>query len=208
MNPAMGSYYMNAGVQGAQTVSLMFGGTTAATRAAYDKAYSDASNKYAALDAMSTAQKNISVVKQNQILSHVQLQKQQDQAEAAIKVSAAVAGAEGASVNSTVHQTQVNQAFASGVVEAKGDAAIDQYLAQVHSSKMQVLSIQDQEFDYFAAGLNGLIGGFNQGTAENKTQNLKNFGTYMENKDFFSGSPAQPQQGLTTQQTINAVGRL
>lgn len=206
---AQGMYYASAVQNGVQTLSLMTGGSTAATRAAYDNAYKAESTRLAAGAAMSAAQRNIAAVNQNKILSNVQLQQKQDQADAMVKVSAAAAGVEGTNVDNASYTTRANEAFAVSRANQVAEAQIEQYAAQAHSASMTMTSVQDQEIDYFGNLINDMASTVGAG-------DLQNAGTWWDagGKDYFgmgdspaaAPAPVNPQSAEDPSQTYNFAG--
>jgi hypothetical protein len=195
--------YFNSAIQaGAQALTLALGGETKATRASYDKEYHSQMQRHAAQKTIAAAQKNISVVKQNRILSNTDLQMKQDQAAAAVKVSAAVAGAEGTNVDGAIQQTETNQALAMGLNESKGQAQIDGYLAQTNAATLQMVSAKSEDIDWFSNAVNQQLSSFN-------SQDLKNVGTWAEEKDWFGGGvDGQIESGAVRSQTSGEDGEL
>jgi hypothetical protein len=193
-----GQFYASAIRSGVQTISLMLGGESAQTRGAYNQAYANESKRMAAGAALSAAQRNINSVNQNKILSHIDLQMKQDQAEATVKVSAAAAGVEGTNVDNAVYTTKANEAYAFSRAEATADAEIEAYASKAHTASMQASSVQGQEIDYFGDAINGLANSVNG-------QDLKNMGTWWDDgngdaiKDWFSPD-------TTTQTSSGSVG--
>lgn len=191
-NQMPGSFYMSAVTSGMDTVNLMMGGDNAATTAAYNNAYQAEATRAAMGAAIGAAQKNIASVKQNRILSHIELEKRQDQAEAMAKVSAAAAGVEGSSVDDVVYTTKANESIAKGRANAVAEQQVEQHLASVHQAAMGMVSVQDQEIDYFGNVVNKLAGSVN-------LTDMQNFGTHMDETDFFGdkGATGQDITGAT-----------
>ena len=106
------SVYSGAIQAGIGMANLALGGTTAATAAAYNSSFQTVSSKLAASNARSAGERNISAVNQDKVTSNTKIRQQQDEAEANAKVSAAIAGAKGGSVDATIQQTEVNAAHA------------------------------------------------------------------------------------------------
>lgn len=133
--------YAQAIQSGMSTMNLLAGGDNAGTIAAYNEAYGAQYKKYVALDAKNTAESNIAAINQDKILSNVQIQMKQAQAEAAAQVSAAVAGVEGSSVDAGMYQIGANASMAVAQVEAKAEQLTEQQLAQVNSAQVNYNSV-------------------------------------------------------------------
>ena len=131
----MSQLYAQAISQGIGAIALMAGGDNAQTIAAYNAAYNASGAKYAALDAKSTAESNISSIAQDKILSNIAIQMNQQQAEAAAQVSAAVAGVSGSSVDSGMYQIGANASMQVAQAEAKADQLTEQQLANVSNAQ-------------------------------------------------------------------------
>ena len=151
--------YASAAQSGISALQTALSGDTAATVAAYNTEYSRISNSYAALDAKSTAESNIGAITQDKILTNVQIQLNQQQAEAAQQVSAATAGVSGQSVDAGIYQTGANASMAVAAAEAKADQLTEQQLAAVNSAQTTYSSIpakQETKANYGAAVLSGV----------------------------------------------------
>lgn len=93
--------------------------------------------------AMQAAQYNIAAVKQDKVLSNIEVQINQDNAEAAAKVAAATAGVEGGSVDDVMYETEKNEAFAINRANRQADIATEGYLAQITGNMSSLLSINE-----------------------------------------------------------------
>jgi len=132
------SIYAQAIQSGVQFASLAAGVESAETIATYNREYQTASSKLAASNARSAAEANISAVNQDRITSNVKIKQKQDEAEANAKVSAALAGAKGASVEAVVQQTEVNEAHALSASNKAAEQQIENLSASVYNSSMQM----------------------------------------------------------------------
>jgi hypothetical protein len=133
--------YAQAAQSGMSTLHLLGGGDNAATIAAYNEQYNAQYKKYAALDAKNTAEKNISAINQDKILSNIAIQMNQQEAEAAAQVSAAVAGVEGSSVDAGLYAIDANAAMQKQQAVAKAEQATEQQLSNVNSAQTDYNSV-------------------------------------------------------------------
>jgi len=153
----MSGLYGQAVQSGMGSLSLAITGESAQTIAAYNEAYNKQAQKYATLDAKNTAESNISAINQDKILSNVQIQMNQQEAEAAAQVSAAVAGVEGSSVDAGMYQIGANASMQVAQAEAKADQLTEQQLANVSGAQTGYNSVPaTQSTSAFEAGLSGL----------------------------------------------------
>ncbi len=116
------------------------GGDSAETVAAYNREYQTYARKTAALDARTTAEKNISAINQDKILSSVAIQTNQAEARADALVGAATAGVSGGSVESVRYGIDANASLQVQAMEAQADQMTEQQLAIVNSSTKESLS--------------------------------------------------------------------
>lgn len=133
------SIYAGAVQSGLNLLSVM-GGDNAATVAAYNTEFATVSNQMAMHRQRSAAEQNISAVNQDRITSNINIQRKQDEAEAQAKVNAALAGAQGGSVEASINQTKVNESFAIQANNQKAEQQTEQLKATVHSSTMAAQS--------------------------------------------------------------------
>jgi hypothetical protein len=142
---------------GLNIINLASGGENAGTIAAYNEAYNAQAQKYATLDAKTTAESNISAINQDKILSNIDIQMSQQEAEASAQVSAAVAGVSGSSVDAGMYQIGANASMQVAQAEAKADQLTEQQLASVNSAQTNYNSIQDpHSASAFEAGIAGV----------------------------------------------------
>ena len=120
--------------------------TGASADAAFVQAYNRTSQLFAqrqqALNAKDAAQQNIAAIEQDRVTSSMQVQMQQDQQEAQVKVAAALAGTEGGSVEMLQRQTEINKAFALSQVNRNADQQIEQYAAEIYASDYALRNTQ------------------------------------------------------------------
>jgi len=148
--------YAQAIQSGMSSLNLMAGGDNAGTIAAYNEAYNSQYKKYTALDAKTTAESNIAAINQDKILSNLSIQMNQQQAEAAAQISAAVAGVEGSSVDAGMYQIGANASMAKQSVEAQADQLTEQQLANVSSAQVNYNSVPKiSDTSPIAAGVAG-----------------------------------------------------
>lgn len=132
------SIYAGAIQQGAGFANLALGGTTAETANAYNSAFQTLSGKMAASRARSAAERNISAVMQDKVMSNTKIRQQQDEAEAMARVSTALSGAKGASVEATLGQTKTNEAHALSASNKAAAQAIENSKAGIYNANMQM----------------------------------------------------------------------
>lgn len=148
--------YAQAAQSGMSALNLMAGGENAGTISAYNTAYDAQYKKYVALDAKTTAERNISAINQDKILSNLNIQMNQQAAEAAAQVSAAVAGVEGSSVDAGMYQIGANASMAKQSAEAQADQLTEQQLANVNSAQVNYNSVPKvSDTSPIAAGVAG-----------------------------------------------------
>jgi len=128
--------YAQAVQSGIKFAGLAAGVETAETVAAYNAEYSSISSKLAASRSRSATERNISAVNQDRINSNTKIRQQQDEAEAHAKVSAALAGSTGASVEAVASQTETNAALATSASNKAAEQQIENLKAGVYNSSM------------------------------------------------------------------------
>jgi hypothetical protein len=132
------SMYAQAVSQGVQAASLAAGVQSAETVAAYNAEYSTISSKLAASRQRSAAERNISAVNMDKITSNTKIAQQQDEAEAQARLSAALSGSKGASVDATIAQTEVTAAGARKASEKAANQQIEDLKAGIYGSSMKL----------------------------------------------------------------------
>lgn len=141
----MSAYYM-AMQQGVQAASLALGVESAETVAAYNNAFANQSRKFAAARARSAGERNIAAVNQDKIMSNTKIRQQQDAAEASARVSAALAGASGASTQAVIGQTQTTEVMAEAASKKAHDQQVENLKAGVFNATTQLNSrVRQQE---------------------------------------------------------------
>lgn len=138
------SIYAHAASQGISTLNLALGGENAVTVAAYNAAYLAEAKRIAQRDVINTAERNISAINQDRILTNTSIEVNQQAVAAQAQVSAAAAGVSGGSVDAVAYGIDANTAMQKQQVNAKADQLTEQQLAAVASGSMQLSSIQDQ----------------------------------------------------------------
>lgn len=136
------SVYANAAMQGMNAIHVMGGGDNAGTIAAYNEAYSAQQAFYAASDAKNTAEANISAINQDKILTNVQIEMNQQEAEAQLAVNAAAAGVSGGSVDAVAYGIDANVSMQKQQAEAQADQLTEQQLANVSAASASMSSAQ------------------------------------------------------------------
>ena len=147
---------MMAAQSGMSALSLAISGDSAQTIAAYNESYNAQYKKYAALDAKTTAESNISAIHQDLILTNLNIQMRQKDAEANAQVSAAVAGVSGSSVDAGMYQIGANAALQTAQATAQADQQVEQQLAGVNTAQTSYNSVQEA---YVPSALDGALTG-------------------------------------------------
>lgn len=111
---------------------------SAATLAVFDREYGRRMKNYAAMDSRIAAERNISAIRRDKILTNANIQLQQNSVEAQIRANAAWVGAEGSSVEATVYDTEANESrrMADAAQEAKN--ATEGQLTQIRSASLSI----------------------------------------------------------------------
>lgn len=154
------SLYTATMQQGAAIVIDGYFQSKEGARNAYNKAYADAQRRTNVQNAKIQAERNISKIKQDSVLSNVQIQLQQRQAEADIISSAATAGVKGGSVDNVIYGTESSAAMARSRVNAEADQAIDYQKAAVSSQQATLLALESpKDKNYLGIALGSLAEG-------------------------------------------------
>jgi len=125
---------------------LMTGASAdAAYEAAYGQFYSAFAGMHNAANQRTAAEANISAIQQDRINTNVVIAMKQDQAEAQAKVSAAVSGVEGQSVNDVLYQTEVNSSVAQSNNRKNAEQQIENQLATVYQSTSTMLALDNPQ---------------------------------------------------------------
>lgn len=144
----MSELYAAAMQEGVASLEIMFTGSNAKTRAAYNEAYGAQAARIASRAKIRSAQRNLAAVQQDKILTNREIQVRNTQAQAMVKLSAAVAGVTGNSVDDVAHMNEVNQQRALSNNERQAEQLSDQFLNQIQSATAQSLGIQDRKISY------------------------------------------------------------
>ena len=114
----------------------------AAGRAAFNEEYASTMRRLNLQSQQAKAARNINAIRQDTILSNLELQLRQKQAQSQVMVSAAAAGVEGGSVDDVVYSTQSNEAMAKQRVSADAEQRIEQESAQAGSAQSAMMAIE------------------------------------------------------------------
>ena len=115
----------------------------AAYEAAYGKFYSAFQGMHNAANQKVAAEANISAIQQDRINTNIVIARHQDQAEAQAKVSAAVSGVEGQSVNDVIYQTEVSSSVAKSNNKKNAEQQIENQLSTVYQSTSTMLALDN-----------------------------------------------------------------
>ena len=130
--------------QGIQAgTALALGGDSAEAVALYNAAYNAEASKYNALDARIAAERNIASVRSDKLIGDTHIQLTQNTVEAQLRVQAAWAGAEGASVDAVVYETESAEARRLASNNKKARDAKEGYLTDIRSASMELSAIQE-----------------------------------------------------------------
>lgn len=153
------SIYMTAVQGGINTLGLMAGGGNAETEAARTSAYNNQAARIASAGARAAAEKNISAITQDKIISDVNLRLKQSQAEAMKTLQSAFAGVEGGSVEDGTYVIQSEAENLIAANNSRSQQSVEAQLALVNQSHAAMLSVNDTEESTFGKVL-GSLGGF------------------------------------------------
>ena len=157
------SIYAGAIQQGGAFANLALGGRTAETANAYNSTFSTISAKMAASRARSASERSISAVMQDKVLSNTKIRQNQDEAEAAARVSSALAGTRGASVDATIGQTKINESLATAASNKAAEQAKENAKAGVFNATMQMQTNIQQPKSTIAGNLINALSSFDMG---------------------------------------------
>jgi hypothetical protein len=113
-------------------------GNSAATAAVFSREYQKRKNNYAAMDARVAAERNISAVRRDKLLTDTHIQLKQNQVEAQIRANAAWIGAEGGSVDAVIYDSEANAAWRKADNAKKAASETSGQLHNVRSAAMSV----------------------------------------------------------------------
>lgn len=111
---------------------------SAATAAVFSREYQRRKNNYAAMDARVAAERNISAIQKDKILTNANIQLKQNLAEAQLRANAAWIGAEGSSVEATVYDTKANESKRIADAAKKAASDTEGQLTQVRNASLSV----------------------------------------------------------------------
>tara|TARA_R110002020_G_scaffold39742_3_gene117749 strand:- start:5021 stop:5551 length:531 start_codon:yes stop_codon:yes gene_type:complete len=139
------SIYAQAVMSGMGALEVLATGGNAQTRAAYDESYNETysavASRHAAGRAKVAAEKNISGIKQDRILTNTMLGMKQAEAEASARVSAAASGVTGGSVDQVIYETHKNESHRVAENMRQSEQAIESEKSKVDSSQRALLSV-------------------------------------------------------------------
>lgn len=141
----MSQLYSMAIQEGMSSLEIAISGSNAKTREAYNAAYSNQARRIAGRNRIGAAQRNLAAIQQDKILTNNQIQIQNTHQQAMTKLSAAVAGVTGSSVDNVKQQVNTNTVFAMQSNERKAEQMSDQFLAEIQGSTASTLGIQDKK---------------------------------------------------------------
>ena len=113
-----------------------------AERSAFNAEYANTMRRINLQNQQAKAARNINAIRQDTILSNLELQLRQKQAQSQVMVSAAAAGVEGGSVDDVIYSTQSNEAMAKQRVSADAEQRIAQESAQAGSAQSAMMAIE------------------------------------------------------------------
>lgn len=107
---------------------------------AYDSEYTRAMNQEAGKEALAKAQANIAAVKQDKILTDINIQMSQDAAEAQATAAAAAAGVEGGSVEAVKLDTEINEVMAKQANARAEEQGVEDALSAIGQASATIIS--------------------------------------------------------------------
>ena len=172
----MSQMYASAVQEGVASLEIMFTVSNATTIAAYNAAYGKEAQRIALRARIGSAQRNLAAIQQDKILTNKQIQINNTQAQAMVKLSAAVAGVTGNSVDSVAYMNDVNKVNALRNSERQAEQQSDQFLSQIQGSFATALGIQDEKISYVGDFMNKAATSFDMEDYQNMGKALKLFG--------------------------------
>lgn len=139
------SLYTQAAMMG---VSMALDSETAETRAVYNETFRRSIERYKAAQVADAAMANIARIKSDKLMSNVGIQMMQQQAEAQIKLNAAVAGVEGGSVDDALVNAGRNAARRGASISRGSEMEIENLATQVGSTSFST-NLPDVEIPGF-----------------------------------------------------------
>lgn len=120
--------------------------------AEYATAYNNAAKRFRMASAKSAAEKNISAVRQDKILTNTKIQLQASQAEALQRVQNAAGDREGQSADTVIGEVHKTAAQMAQANEKSSRQQEESLLAQINESQTSLLSVRDPK-NSFASGM-------------------------------------------------------
>ena len=148
--------YQMAVQQGISSAQLALTGSNAVTKAAYNRAYSAQAQRISARERRNAAERNISAIKSDKLMSNMNLQLNLNQAQAAARLNAVFAGVEGQSVDDVIFETETAAERRKAQLERQTENAIDGQLNDVNSSYLDQVGVTEQKTDPVAMLLRNL----------------------------------------------------
>lgn len=148
------SIFASAMQSGMSTLSSLTG-NSAASQEAFNAAYNVHAGRLASASAKNAAEKNISAIAQDKIISNLNIKLQQSQAEAMKSVGAAFAGVEGGSVEDGMYVVQSSAENLVAANNQQADQETEEQLARVNQSAATLASSRDTKI----GTANAIIGG-------------------------------------------------
>ncbi len=147
------AHVLQTGVQALATYADLEGS------AAYANAYNNAAARFKAADAKNVAERNISAVRQDKVLTNAKIKIQATQAEAMQKVQNAVSGNEGQSADTVIGEIHKTANQMQQANEKQSRQQEESLLASVNNSHGALLSVRDSK-ESFASGLLSMFSAF------------------------------------------------
>ena len=141
----------------ASAISSAVGAMTGAGEAdAYNAQYRASARRRNAANAKNTGERNIAALNQNKMLIMKNIEMHQAQAEAQARVSAAVAGVSGGSVEGTIYDTKASADRRIAATEQSFETSIEQEMARIYEAQNAMLSENDPTISTSANVINAL----------------------------------------------------
>jgi hypothetical protein len=124
----------------------------------FANAYNNAAARFRSASAKNTAERNISAVRQDKILSNTKIKLQATQAEAMQRVQNAMAGREGGSVNDTLSEIGKSESQMIQSTEKVARQQEESLLASVNAAQGALLSVRDEKISMLGSALDMFSG--------------------------------------------------
>ena len=124
-------------------VQMSQGTDSPAGVAAYNAEYNTRMQRYALQDAKIAAERNITAVRKDKILTDSNIQLQQNTVESQIRANAAWVGATGGSVESVVYDTESAEARRMADNAQAAKSATEGQLTQIRSASLSISALQE-----------------------------------------------------------------